>query len=140
MVKKKLTPVVLLCCLLIGLSACTRALVIGGTAVVVGVGSYLYVKGELKRDYHAPMDRVWEATVQAVEELKLTTESKQHDAFGGQINGKMSDGDSFKIDLKNKGNELTEVGIRIGTFGSKSKSQVIHDKIHAKLKGQQPMF
>jgi hypothetical protein len=136
MVKKNLTPVVLLCCLLIGLSACTRALVIGGAAAAVGVGSYLYIKGELERDYNAPMDRVWEATVQAVEELKLTTESKEHDAFGGQIKGKMSDGDSFKIDLKNKGDELTQVGIRIGTFGSKSKSEVIHDKIHAKLQAQ----
>ncbi len=136
MVKKNLTPVVLLCCLLIGLSACTRALVIGGAAAAVGVGSYLYYKGELERDYHAPIDSVWEATLQAVEELKLTTESKEHDAFSGQIKGKMSDGDSFKIDLKNKGDELTQVGIRIGTFGSKSKSEVIHDKIHAKLQAQ----
>ena len=133
MVKKNLTPMVLLCCLLIGLSACTRALVIGGAAAAVGVGSYLYYKGELERDYHAPMDSVWEATLQAVEELKLTTETKEHDAFSGQIKGKMSDGDSFKIDLKNKGDELTQVGIRIGSFGSKSKSEVIHDKIRAKL-------
>ena len=131
--KKKLTPLVLLCCLLIGPNACTRAVVAGAAAAGVGAGSYFYVKGELERDYHAPVARVWQATLQAVKELNLAIESKQHDAFGGEIKGEMSDGTNFKIELEKKGENLTNVGVRIGAFGSKTKSEAIHNKIHSNL-------
>ena len=134
MIKKKLAPLVLLCCLLIGLNACaTRAVVAGAAAAGVGVGSYFYVKGELERDYHAPIARVWPATLQAVEELNMSIESKEHDAFYGKIKGKMADGADYKIELKNKGENLTNVGVRIGAFGSKTKATAIHDKIYSNL-------
>ena len=119
--KNKLTPLVLLCCLLIGLNACaTRAIVAGAAAVGVGTGSYFYVKGELERDYHAPIARVWQATLQAVEELNLSIESKEHDAFYGKIKGEMADGTDYKIELKREGENLTNVGVRIGAFATKS--------------------
>ena len=132
--KKILAPLVLLCCLLMGLNACaTRAVVAGAAAVGVGTGSYFYVKGELERDYHAPIARVWQATLKAVEELNLSIESKEHDAFYGKIKGKMADGTDFKIELKNKGENLTNVGVRIGAFGSKTKATEIHNKIYSNL-------
>jgi hypothetical protein len=106
MVKKKLTHVVLLCYLLIGLNAC---------------GYVLAGAVDLKRDYEAPVARMWEATLQAVEELKLATESKRHDAFGGEIKGIMANGDSFQIEVKRLGENWTEVGVRIGTFGDRTK-------------------
>ena len=132
--KKILAPLVLLCCLLMGLNACaTRAVVAGAAAVGVGTGSYFYVKGELERDYHAPIARVWQATLKAVEELNLSIESKEHDAFYGKIKGKMADGTDYKIELKNEGENLTNVGVRIGAFGSKTKATEIHNKIYSNL-------
>ena len=134
MMKKKLTPLVLLCCLLIGLNACTtRAIVVGAAAAGVAAGSYFYVKGELERDYEAPIERVWQATLQAVEELRLATESKRYDAFSGEIKGMMADGASFQIELKRLSNDWTEVGVRIGAFGDRTKAEAIHDKILSKL-------
>jgi hypothetical protein len=133
MVKKKLTPVVLLCYLLIGLNACAGLIVAGALTAGVATGTYFFVKGNLKRDYEAPVERVWEATLQAVEELRLTTETKRHDAFGGVIKGIMADGDSFQIELKRLSETWTEVGVRIGTFGDGIKSEAIHDKILSKL-------
>ena len=65
MVKKKLTPVVFLCYLLIGLNACAGLLVAGALTAGVATGTYFFVKGNLKRDYEAPVERVWEATLQA---------------------------------------------------------------------------
>jgi hypothetical protein len=132
MVKKKLAPVVFLCCLLIGLNACAYVL-LGALTAGAGTGTYFFVKGNLKRTYEAPVERVWAATVQSVEELKLATESKKHDAFGGEIKGKMADGTSFTIELKRQGEKSTEVGVRIGTFGDRVKSEAIHDKILSKL-------
>ncbi len=134
MVKRQFKAIALLGCLLIGLSACARQWVIlGGAAAAAGAGTYAYIKGDLKRNYEAPIDKAWEATVKAVEELKMTIESKQHDAFSGIIKGKMADGKSFAINLKRLGETLTEIGIRIDTFGDRQKSEVIHDKILSKL-------
>jgi Protein of unknown function (DUF3568) len=133
MVKKKFTPVVLLCCLLIGLNACTRYVVAGAAAAGVGAGTYFFVKGNLKMNYEVPVEGVWEATLQAVKELGLTVESKKHDAFGGIIKGKLADGTNFEIKLERLGEKSTEVGVRIGVFGHRSKSEAIHDKILSKL-------
>lgn len=130
MLKRRFQLVALLCCFLIGLSACSKKWVaIGAAAAAVGAGAYYYVKGDLKRNYEAPMDKTWQATVKAVEELKLTPESKKNDAFGGVIEGKMADGKSFSINVKRLGENMTEVGVRIGTFGDRTKSEAIHDKI-----------
>jgi len=134
MVKKPLQLVALLCCFLIGLNACSKKWVaIGAAAAAVGAGTYYYIKGDLKRNYEASMDKTWQAAVQSVDELKLTTESKEHDAFSGSIKGKMADGKSFTISLKRVGENTTEVGVRIGTFGDRAKSEAIQEKILSKL-------
>ena len=132
MVRKKLTRVALLCYLLIGLNACGYV-ILGVVTAGVGVGTYFYIQGNLKRDYEAPVEKMWEATLQAVEELRLATESKRHDAFGGEIKGTMADGASFQIELRRLSNTWTEVGVRIGKFGDRTKSEAIHDKIFSKL-------
>jgi hypothetical protein len=134
MFNRRLQLVAILCCFLIGLSACSRKwAVIGAAAAAVGAGTYYYVKGDLKRNYEAPMDKTWEATVKAVEELKLTIESQKHDGLSGVITGKTADEKGFEINLKRLGENSTEVGIRIGTFGDRAKSEAIHDKILSKL-------
>jgi hypothetical protein len=92
MVKRRLQLVALLCCFLIGLSACSRKwAVIGAAAAAVGTGAYFYIKGDLKRNYEAPMDKTWDATVKALEALQINVESKQNDALTGVINGKLAD-------------------------------------------------
>ncbi len=134
MLKRRFQLVALLCCFLIGLSACSKKWVaLGAAAAAVGTGAYFYIKGDLKRNYEASMDKTWQAAVRAVEELKLAPESKKNDAFGGVIEGKMADGKSFSINVKRLGENSTEVGVRIGTFGDRVKSEAIHDKILSKL-------
>ena len=134
MVQRRLQLIALLCCFLIGLSACSRKwAVIGAAAAAVGTGAYFYVKGDLKRNYEAPMDKTWDATIKALEELKINVESQNHDALTGVIKGKMADEKSFEINLKRVGDNLTEVGVRIGTFGDRERSEVIHNKIHSLL-------
>jgi len=134
MVKRHVKSVALLGCLLIALSGCSRQLLLfGGAAAAAGAGTYAYVKGDLKRNYEAPIDKAWTATLKAVEELKLKIESKQHDAFTGIVKGKMADDTGFAINLKRLAETSTEIGVRIGTFGDKQKSEAIHSKILSKL-------
>ena len=134
MVKKRLQLIALLCCFLLGLSGCSRKwAAIGAAAAAVGTGAYFYVKGDLKRNYEAPIDKTWQAAVRSVEDLGLSTESKQNDAFNGVIKGKMADGKSFTVSVKRLGENLTEVGVRVGTFGNREISETIHDKILSNL-------
>jgi hypothetical protein len=130
MVKRRLQLIALLCCFLIGLSACSKKWVaIGAAAAAVGAGAYYYVKGDLKRNYDAPMDKTWDATVRALETLQINVESKQHDALTGVIKGKLADGKSLTVNVKRLGENLTEVGVRVGTFGDREKAEAIHEKI-----------
>ena len=133
MVKRRLQLVALLCCFLIGLSGCSRKWAVIGAVAAVGTGAYLYVKGDLKRNYEASIDKTWQAAVKSVEDLGLSTESKQNDAFNGVIKGKMADGKSFTVSVKRLGENLTEVGVRVGTFGNREISETIHDKILSNL-------
>ena len=101
MLKRQLQLIALLCCFLIGLSACSRKwVVLGAAAAAVGTGTYYYIKGDLKRNYAAPMDKTWDATIKSVEELKLSVTSQKHDALSGVIKGKMADEKDFEINLK----------------------------------------
>ena len=134
MAKRRLQLVALLCCFLIGLSACSRKWVaIGAAAAAVGTGAYFYVKGDLRRNYEAPMDKTWDATVKALEALKINVDSKQNDALTGVINGTLADGKSLTVNLKRLNESSTEVGVRIGTFGDRQRSETIHDKILSNL-------
>ena len=135
MIRNRIRLLAILGCLLIVMAGCSRKWVILGTAAAaVGVGTYAYIRGDLKRTYDVNIEKAWAASVKSVEELKLTTESKTHDAFTGNIKGKMADGTSFEINLKRIGENSTEIGIRLGTFGDRPKSEAIHDKILANLK------
>ena len=131
---RRIQLIALLCCFLIGLSACSRKWVaIGAAAAAVGAGTYYYIKGDLRRNYEAPMDKTWDATVKALEALKINVESKQNDALTGVINGKLADGKSLSVNLKRISESTTEVGVRIGTFGDRERSEAIHDKILSSL-------
>jgi hypothetical protein len=133
-VKPGFKSIALACGLLIGLSACSKRWLIAGAAVAAaGAGTYAYIKGDLQRTYQAPMDKAWDATLKAVNELKMAIESQQHDAFNGTIKGSMADSKNFQISLKRLTEESTEIGVRIGLFGDRQISEAIHEKIMAKL-------
>lgn len=123
----------LLCCLAIGLSGCTYV-VVGAVGAGIGFGTYRYVDGNLKRDYLGSLPKVWEATVAALDDLKVTPEVQEKDYFGGLVKGIMHDGTKVIIKLKRESDTSTEVGVRVGVFGDREKSETIHDKIAQKFK------
>lgn len=100
---------------------------------VAGIGTYAYVKGELKGDFQAGIDRTWGAARKAVDQLGFTVKQEGKDALEGRIVALEADGTQVKINLTRKGESLTGVGVRVGTFGDESHSHVIMDKIKANL-------
>ncbi len=134
MFAKMIKLVVVAGCILILTSGCSRKMFIAGAAATgIGVGTYAYVKGNLQRTYEAPMDKVWQATLDTIKEFDLTAESQRRDGFSGTIDGKMADNRSFQINLERKGPNSTEVGIRVGVFGDRGRAEVMHGHIYSLL-------
>ncbi|MGD9096788.1 MAG: DUF3568 domain-containing protein [Desulfobacterales bacterium] len=131
---KALKLIVVAGCIAILLGGCSRRMFIAGAAATgIGVGTYAYVKGDLKRTYEAPMDKVWKATLDTMEEFNLSIESQRKDAFNGVIDGKMADDRTFQINVVRKGTNTTEVGIRVGVFGDRGRAEVMHGHIYSLL-------
>ena len=95
----------------------------------IGLGTYKYVDGNLERDYLGPMPKVWEATVAALADLKVTTDVQEKDYFGGLIKGIMYHGTKVTVKLKRESDSSKEVGVRVGLFGDRGIPETIHGRI-----------
>ena len=111
------------------------ALVVGGTAVGAGVGTYYYVSGELKTDYPASFDQVWNACEKTVADMRGIDVEPFREIARGRINAIIK-GEKVKIEVTYKAKELTNVSIRVGLLGNKLSSQLLHDKIADHLANQ----
>ncbi len=114
------------------LGGCVAAAV--GVAAAGAVGTYAYVKGELSRSYFKPYDEVWNATVQTLEEMDILIVQARKDALLGVIQAQRVDGKEVDVKVEPLAGGGANVKIRIGTFGDKTASRRIHEKIAAKLK------
>jgi hypothetical protein len=108
-------------------SGCTL-LVIGGAAVGDGTGTYFFVNGELKTDYYASFDKVWNACEKTVADMRGIEVAPAKEIAQGKITTIIND-EKVQIAITNKAKNLTTVAIRVGMIGNKLSSQLIHDKI-----------
>lgn len=131
----EILTLLLLFCFLIGGSGCA-VFVAGAAGAGAGVGTYSYVEGNLKRDYMGPLPQVWKAALEALEQLEVSSDVESKDAFGGLVKGIMHDGTKFDVELKRISDTQTEVGVRVGIFGDRRKSELIQETISAKFKKQ----
>ncbi len=108
-------------------TGCAAVLLGGGAAA--GAGTILYVKGELQSTEDVPIDKAWRATVLAVDDLGFAVTSRKKDAVSARLTALTADNKDVKITLNRKAEEVTHIGIRVGTFGDESLSRLILDKI-----------
>ena len=118
--------------LIIGLSffihnGCPASLFLFGGAA--GAGTVGYVGGELKSTEKVSLNRAWNATQKAMNNLEFTTTSKEKDAFNGKLIAKGATNKTIKIKLNRQSDTLTEIRIRVGTFGDESLSLQILESI-----------
>jgi hypothetical protein len=132
MKKQKLMILVLLAACPFILTGCLAAAAVGGAAAA-GAGTVAYIKGELKSTEEATLNKTWEATVSAIDGLQFLVVNKIKDNVSGQLEAKTADNKTVKIQLKRVTDNLTDISIRIGTFGDESLSRYILSKIEAKL-------
>lgn len=115
------------------LHGCTTAVMLG-VGAGAGLGTYSYIRGELKADYPFPYDRTWNAALTALERLEIEVNSRQRDSLGGKITGKKEDGKLVVIKIKDKSMGVTGVGVRVGVFGDQDASRKIQETIFNVLK------
>lgn len=114
---------------LLTLTGCV-ALLVGGAAAAGGV---FYVKGELKADVDASVEQTAQAVEVALEELELTRLISESDSLTGHFKAEDARDRTVDIKLRYKTDEVTNVRIRIGTFGDEALSRKILDEIKANL-------
>jgi hypothetical protein len=112
-------------------SGCVGAALVAGAGA--GVGSYSYIKGELKTTYSASLQQTWTHTLTALDTLGLTVGFKQLDDLGGKIEARRADGKAVKLRLMPVSDRATTVGIRVGTFGNRRQSERVHGAIRKQL-------
>jgi hypothetical protein len=108
------------------------ALVVGGAAVGASTGTFFYVNGELKTDYYAPFDKVWNACERAVADMRGVEVAPSKELAQGTISTVIND-EKVYFDIKYKSKNFTTVAIRVGLLGNKLSSQLLHDRIAENL-------
>lgn len=131
---KPLKPIQIVLVLSVLLMAPVGGCVAVAVGAAAGVGTYVYVSGRLETLLEAPIDRVWLATRGAIaDDLGLRVEKAEQDAMKGELRAKQADGTTVRVNLERKGDNLTEVRIRVGTFGNEAQSRMILDRIEKRL-------
>jgi hypothetical protein len=126
--KKHLALLVVLASLLVGLSGCAF-LLLGGAAAG---GTYVYVNGEAKQDFNASLDRSYNATLAACQELKMAVTKKEKKLDGASVTAKDGSTDVW-ISLTPKTEKVTGITVRYGLTGDEAASKRIHDAITRNL-------
>ena len=129
---QKLTLVLLLLASPVVLTGCLAAAAVGGGAVA-GAGTIAWMQGELKSTEGYPFAKVWAATVKAIEQLDFMVVNKVSDAISGKIDSVTADNKKVKIQVKRVGDNITEIKIRVDTFGDETLSRYILSKIQSNI-------
>jgi uncharacterized protein YceK len=118
-------------------AALLAVLVSGCAAVLVGAaagaGAVAYKAGELISTESASIDKTWTANEKAFKELQLLGEAKEKDGLAARMEATGAGDKRIVVKLRNKGEKLTEVRIRIGVFGDEGYSRKILEKIKENL-------
>lgn len=113
----------------LNLTGCAGAILAGGAAA----GTYAYINGELRTTEKASLDRLWNASLQAMDSLELNVTNKDKDALTARIKAAGSNDKDIYINMKSLSRISSELRIRVGLLGDKVLSERIHDEITKNL-------
>jgi len=117
--------------LFVGMAVFIQGCVIA--AVGAGAGTVAYVRGDLQTIESKSLDYVYEAAEKAIKELGLNVTKKTKDAMSATIVARDAQDKKITIKLSASAEETTKLSIRIGVFGSETKSRRIYEEIKKNL-------
>lgn len=106
------------------LSGCAYA-VIGGTAAG---GTYAYVAGWLHKDYEAPLEQTYEASLEAMLDLGIRVETKTLSLSKANVRGKKGD-ETIIVKMEKMSGGVVKVSVRVGVLGDEQASKEVHKAI-----------
>lgn len=109
------------------------ALFLIGAGVAAGVGTVAYVNGDLRGSEEVSVDHAFTAVVKTMNELEFKISEQQKDAIAGKVVARRADGTAIGIYVKRQTDSMTEIRVRVGTFGDEALSKLIYDKIKKNL-------
>ena len=111
-------------------------LFVGGCVVAAagaGAGTVAYIRGDLESVQAHKLDAVYKATEKALDELELNVVRKTKDALSAVIVARDAQDKKITIKLTVTAENTTKLYIRVGFFGSETKSRRIYEQIKKNL-------
>lgn len=102
-------------------------------SAAVGAGTVAYVRGELKAGLDRPYATVLRAANNAIKDLEFTKDSEKKDALVAVLMARTAEDRKIQIRISRESETLTNVEIRVDTFGDEKLSHTIFEKIKAEL-------
>jgi PBP1b-binding outer membrane lipoprotein LpoB len=112
----------------------SAALLAGGCSKGMDGSSYNYASGNLTAMLSADVQKSYDASLKAVDELQLPRSENVKDALGAKIVAKTSADKKVTITLARVSDTLTNLTIEVGMTGDKATSNAIYTKIMENLK------
>lgn len=126
----RLMAVVMLACMLPG------CILVAAGAAAGAAGGVAYYMGELKATERATPPEIVAAARTALENMYVAVVSSNADELTGEVIGRTSTDERIRISVEYKSDGLSEVGIRVGTFGDEEISRRILNDIEKALPTQ----
>jgi hypothetical protein len=124
----KLTAVLLSLAFLWGCGA--EAILLGvGLCVGAGAGTMRYMEGSVSREYPVAFNKSWDSTNLALANLSITVSNSVNEGVKGQIDGVRKDGAPVIIKLIDRGQGVTTISVRVGSFGNRTEAERVHEEI-----------
>lgn len=111
----------------------TGCLAAVGVGAAAGAGAVAYKVGELVATEATTVDKAWTATEKAFKELKLLPEAKERDSLAARMEAQGAGDKRIVVRMRNRGEKITEIRIRVGVFGDEGYSRIIFEKIKSYL-------
>lgn len=124
---------IILILLLLGTAGLVQGCFVAAVGLAAG-GTIAYVRGDLESVESQKLDVVYAASLKAMEKLDLAVTKKSKDALSAVIVGRDAQDKKVSITLKTVSDEATQLSIRVGVFGSETKSRLIYKEISENLK------
>ena len=109
-------------------SGCGPELVVLGAVAGTSASTYLYIDGGMQNNYKHSYDMVWAACEKALAGLRALNVQPYKEIGQGHISAVIND-EKIRIAVQYKERSVTSVTVRVGLFGNKTASQLLHDKI-----------
>lgn len=123
--------------LLLSLTIGSTFLFQGCVALVVGAGAgaagLAYIKGVLEKNFDRPVEDLYNASVKALEKMKIEIDSKELKDHHAIIKGHDLKKNGVTIEVEALTEQASKLKIRVGLFGDQERSLTILNAIEKRL-------